>query len=194
MIYLIICFIIDGVDGSLARAAKVKEVLPDFNGKNMDYVIDFASYAIIPSYFFYEAQMTTPTLLFPTAIIMLVVAVLYYGKQNWVSDDMHFVGFPVLWNFVVFFQFFVLDLGGIANSIIIAVLAVLHFLPIKFLYPSRTEKTFLLNVGVTVILVVSAGLILWIYPKSNSILNGLAIFGMAYYLLMSLWNTLNAKS
>ena len=36
---------LDGIDGTFARMAKVKEVLPHVDGKMIDYVIDFFTYA-----------------------------------------------------------------------------------------------------------------------------------------------------
>ncbi|MEM9820270.1 MAG: CDP-alcohol phosphatidyltransferase family protein, partial [Bacteroidota bacterium] len=44
MLWLVLCLVIDGLDGSLARVFKVGEVLPYMNGKTIDYVIDFATY------------------------------------------------------------------------------------------------------------------------------------------------------
>lgn len=57
MTWLLVALVIDGVDGTLARKFKVKEILPDFDGKILDYVIDFANYAIIPAYFFYQSEL-----------------------------------------------------------------------------------------------------------------------------------------
>ena len=54
MLWLIAALIIDGLDGTFARLAKVKKVIPYMDGTTMDYVIDFATYAIIPAYMFYQ--------------------------------------------------------------------------------------------------------------------------------------------
>jgi len=189
MIHLLIAYAIDGVDGTFARKLNVKERLPDFDGKMMDYVIDFMTYAMIPAYFFYEAQMTSPQLLMPCTMAILFSSVLYYGKKNWVSEDLHFIGFPVLWNFVVYIMFFLLKTGPIVNAVIIFVLAIAHFLPIKFLYPSRTHKLFYLNVSVVIFLVLISLYGLWIYPTEQAFLKWGALFGCGYYVLISLWNT-----
>jgi len=106
---------IDGIDGYFARKYRVKEVLPHISGKNIDYVIDFTTYAVIPAYLLYSAtldgipvdqggQFLLPhSLRGLSASIILLVSTLYYGKRNMVSDDMYFIGFPVMWNLVAFF-------------------------------------------------------------------------------------------
>jgi len=193
MFHLIVAFIIDAVDGTFARLFKVQERLPHIDGKMMDYVIDFATYAIIPAFFFYEAKLTTDALLFPCTAIILFSSVLYYGKKKWVTEDFHFIGFPVLWNFVVFLMFFLLKTSPIVNAVAVVVLAIMHFLPIKFLYPSRTDKLLYLNVTVISTLCIISLIALWQYPKEVPMLRYAAIAGCTYYLLISFWNTWQSK-
>ncbi|MEO1749134.1 MAG: hypothetical protein AAFR27_11065, partial [Pseudomonadota bacterium] len=75
------------------RWFNVKEVLPYMDGKTIDYVIDFATYAIIPAYLFYEAQLAPPSVLLLSTFTILMVSAIYYGKEGMVSEDMQFVGF-----------------------------------------------------------------------------------------------------
>ena len=44
-----IAFIVDGVDGPLARLARVKDRLPWFDGASLDFVIDYTTYVFIPA-------------------------------------------------------------------------------------------------------------------------------------------------
>ena len=152
---LFLTVIIDGVDGTFARMFEVTKVLPNVSGKTMDYVIDFATYAIIPAYIIYEAQLIPEQLNFVTAAIILLVSTLYYGKEGMVSNDMYFVGFPVMWNLVAFYLYYVTDFSVEANFVVVLVFAVLHFVPIKYLYPSRTKKFQKLNILATCLLILS---------------------------------------
>ncbi|MEM7035911.1 MAG: hypothetical protein AAF570_02955 [Bacteroidota bacterium] len=152
------CFIaaqvIDGIDGTFARLFKVREVLPHMDGKMMDYVVDFANYAVIPAYFIYEAgyqvgneyvHILPEDWRWLAIGMMLIVSVLYYGKEGMVSEDMLFVGFPVMWNAVAFYFFFVFFLSPWVNFGIIIFLCIAHFLPLKFPYPSRPGGLFIPN-------------------------------------------------
>ncbi len=189
MVWLLIAFVIDGVDGSLARRWRVKEVIPWFNGQNIDYVIDFATYAIIPAYFVYVAGMVPPGWELFSVAAILYTSAFYYGKLGMVSDDMHFIGFPVLWNFVVFYLYFVWDLGAIYNLLLIIFLCILHFAPIKFLYPSRTEEQFGLTITITSISIIADLVLLYIFPETNLILSVFASFVALYFGIMTVYKT-----
>lgn len=165
MLWLFLCLLIDGVDGTFARLFRVSEVLPKVKGQTIDYVIDFATYAIIPAYFFYSSAMVPdPWNLYLTFIILLVSA-LYYGIDGMVSEEMHFIGFPVLWNMVVLFLYFIFDLPVWGTAALILFFAALHFVPIKFAYPSRARRFKWLILGNTVIFLSSVFLAVWLYPQ-----------------------------
>ena len=189
MLWLLVCLVIDGVDGTFARLFKVKEVLPHMDGKTIDYVIDFATYAIIPAYFFHQAELVNEDWALPCTAIILLVSAIYYGKDGMVSNDMYFVGFPVLWNMVVFFMFFVFNFSSTGNVILIITFAILHFVPIKFVYPSQGQRFKKLTIFNTVIFIAASVATLYIYPKKNFWLSSSVIATGVYYGLMAIYNT-----
>lgn len=195
MAWLILCLIIDGVDGTFARLVKVWEVLPNMNGKTIDYVIDFATYAIIPIYFFYQADLVTGAWRFICAVVMLLVSALYYGKEGMVSEDKYFIGFPVLWNMVVFYMVFVCRFPEWGNVVWILIFAVLHFVPVKFAYPSQQTRLQKLSIFVTMLFILSLIGLVYLYPQRPLWLVGAAILTAAYYATIAVWDTwFQAKS
>jgi phosphatidylcholine synthase len=150
-VMLMIAHFIDGVDGTLARRARVTEVLPWMSGKMMDCIIDFSTYAIIPAYAMYmmgpEFWPSVPYVREVSIMLVLLVSTLYYGKEGMVSSDYYFIGFPVLWNWVAFYLYYIFSWGGWANVSLIWICAILHFVPIKFVYPSRTKRWMKLNLA-----------------------------------------------
>ncbi len=189
MLWLIICQIIDGIDGTFARMFNVKEVLPQIDGKTIDYVIDFATYAIIPAYFFHQANLVPESwVLWLTAIILLVSA-LYYGKTGMVTDDMYFWGFPVMWNMVVFCLVFVFQFPAWGNALTVLFFAGLHFAPIKFVYPSQASKFKKLTVAFTIIFILSLLAICWVYPDRYPWMIGASIASMCFFAFMAVYNT-----
>ena len=189
MLWLILALIIDGVDGTFARRFRVKEVLPQMDGKTIDYVIDFATYAIIPAYFFHESQLVEEVWRLPCTAIILLVSAIYYGKTGMVSNDMYFIGFPVLWNMVVFILFFVFNFSSMGNVLLIIIFAVLHFLPIKFVYPSQATRFKTLTLINTAVFIISCIAILWFYPAQNTWWIGSIILSIGYYAAMAIYNT-----
>jgi phosphatidylcholine synthase len=197
---LCLTVIIDGLDGTFARMFNVTEVLPDVSGKTMDYVIDFVTYAIVPAYIIYAANIDGQYLIpddlrFVTAAIILLISTLYYGKEGMVSNDMYFVGFPVMWNLVAFYLYYVTNLPAAGNFILVLVFAVLHFVPIKYLYPSRTKKFQKLNILATVLLLGSnftlLVLIEWKYdmPTELIIARTLSVVTLLYFGVLSIYHT-----
>lgn len=189
MLWLFLCLLIDGVDGTFARMFRVTEVLPHVKGQTIDYVIDFATYAIIPAYFFYSAELVpAPWDLYLTFAILLVSA-LYYGLDGMVSDGMHFVGFPVMWNMVVLFLYFIFDFSPWGNAILILAFAILHFVPIKFAYPSRARRfkwVILIN---TILCLISVFLAVWLYPERPLWIWWVSVLTVSIYGLIAVLET-----
>ncbi len=189
MLWLIACQLIDGLDGILARAVGVKEVLPNVDGKTIDYVVDFVTYAIIPAYFIYQAELVADAWRLPLVGLILIVSALYYGKEGMVSEDMYFVGFPVMWNMVVFYLLFVFQYGELANAILIVLFAVLHFVPIKFVYPSQAKRYRWLTWGLTLVFLISLVCILWLYPVRPGWLIAMAYLNVVGFAALAVYNT-----
>ena len=189
MFWLIVSQFIDGIDGTLARMAKVREVLPFFDGKNLDYVIDFATYAIIPAYFFFESGLTEGLSNWIGTFVILLSSAMYYGKDGMVADEQYFIGFPVLWNWVIFYLFFVMGLPAWGNLLLVIILAILHFVPIKFAYPSRARTQKVMTLTFTVITLVSVGFLLYFYPEPAIVWKWICMLGLVYFGGLAVWTT-----
>ncbi len=192
MFWLLAALLIDGIDGALARRFRVAEVLPHISGKNIDYVIDFASYAIVPAYMIYESGLMHGPWNLAAAFLILLVSALYYGKEGMVSDDYYFVGFPVLWNLAAFYMIFVFQWGHWGNVLLVAVLSILHFVPIKVAYPSRgahwRRASLLMSAAFFLVL---PGII-FLYPDRNVWLAALAWACLGYFAFFAVWATVKA--
>lgn len=189
-IWLLICFIIDSLDGTLARRYDVENVLPYMDGKSIDFVIDFAAYAIIPTYFFYKAGMADDIFMPICIIVMLLSSALYYGKKNMVVQEQYFMGFPVLWNFVVFYQFFIFQNTLWLNTISVLLFGMLHFAPLRFAYPSRTKKFFKVHLMVSILGLIATLGVLYFYPSRWLYLEIIAGFGSIYFILFAFYDTI----
>lgn len=198
MVWLMIAFVIDGVDGIMARKARVTEVLPYMEGKNIDFVIDFANYAIIPGYFLYEAFWVVngekvsvlpdiEWVRFSTIALLLMVSAVYYGKEPMVSEDMYFIGFPVMWNAVAYFMFFVVQPNPWVNVALIIMFSILHFVPWKYAYPSQNKRFQILNWTMGLIFILSNSYLLWIYPGVPLWLRIVSGSFLPYILWNTLW-------
>ena len=57
---MLVATIIDATDGTLARLVKVKEVLPKFDGRRLDDLIDFQTYTSLPLLLIWRADLLPP--------------------------------------------------------------------------------------------------------------------------------------
>ena len=111
-LWLALAMIVDGVDGTCARRARVKEVIPWFDGGVLDILIDYLTWTFIPALFMYLRLPLGPK---PVAgalmILVLVSSTFCYANEGEKSTDNYFVGFPAAWN-IVAVMMWVLALPG----------------------------------------------------------------------------------
>ena len=144
-VFLGLALIVDGIDGPLARAFNVAEVLPRWSGDTLDIVVDFVTYVFVPAYAIAGSGLLPSTLALPAGVIIVVTGAIYFADRNMKTADNFFRGFPVLWNLAAFY----LDLlqpSEWLTAAIVALLAALTFAPIKFLHPLRVTRLRLLNI------------------------------------------------
>jgi phosphatidylcholine synthase len=189
-----VAVVIDAVDGMFARMIKIKVAVPQINGELLDNIVDFFNYTIVPAFFL----LVTP--LVPDYWrILCVIAVTFSSAYQFTqvdakTSDHFFKGFPSYWNIVIFYLFF-WQMNAWVNLIILLALAILSFVPIKYIYPSRLDylthsKSLRLAVLMaTVIWGVATGGLMWIYPQSNPLLVTVSMVYMILYVAVSLYRT-----
>jgi phosphatidylcholine synthase len=138
--------IVDAVDGPLARAFNVAQVLPRWSGETLDIVVDFVTYVFVPAYAIAASGMLPRALAIPAGVIVVISGALYFADRNMKTADNYFRGFPGVWNLAAFYLY-VLEPSEWIAAAMIAALAALTFAPIKFLHPLRVKRLRALNVG-----------------------------------------------
>jgi phosphatidylcholine synthase len=132
---MLVATLIDALDGTLARAARVSKVLPEFDGRRLDDIIDFQTYTSLPLLLMWRFELVGGLwLLFP-----LLASAYGFCRKQAKTDDGYFLGFPSYWNIVAFYCYF-LELSPSATAALVTVLAFLTFVPTRYLYPSQTGR------------------------------------------------------
>ena len=62
------------------------------------------------------------------------------------TDDNYFRGFPAVWNLVAFYLYVLAPPPWLAAAVIVA-LAILTFVPVRFVHPLRVKQWRLLNIA-----------------------------------------------
>lgn len=176
--------VIDSSDGTLARKLEVKRRIPWFDGALLDNIVDYFTYVVVPVFFALCAGLVSGGIGMAIACLVLIASAYQFCQADAKTPDNYFLGFPSYWNVVVFYLY-CLALSPMASEIILTILAVMVFIPIKYIYPSRTRPLRPLTVTLgfawgAVTVAMLPGL-----PHVNPILLYLSLSYMAYYFVVS---------
>jgi phosphatidylcholine synthase len=173
--------IVDATDGALARALRVSERLPWFNGAKLDDIIDYLTYVFVPALFVWRAILVPEPWTVYVVSAMLLSSGYGFNRNDAKTDDHFFTGFPSYWNIVVFYLL-VLRLPDTVNGVILLGLAVMVFVPIRYIYPSRTPVLRWLTNLLGTIWGVLLFVMMWQYPAvAQPVLYGSLVFPVYYF-------------
>jgi phosphatidylcholine synthase len=131
--------IIDSTDGTLARAARVAEVIPWFDGALLDEIVDYVNYVIVPALFLLRGNLLPPQDALWLVLLPLIASAYGFCQRDAKTADYFFLGFPSYWN-VVAFYLYALQTPPWVNAFLILALSILVFVPIRYIYPSRSPR------------------------------------------------------
>lgn len=134
--WLGVAFVIDGIDGTFARAVDVHRRLPRFSGEQLDLVVDYVTYVFVPVLLLHKAGVLAGAWGLMLAAAILLSSLFHFSDTESKSDDYCFVGFPAIWNIVAFFVLAV-GLPGWASHVLIIVCVALTFVPMRWVHPMR---------------------------------------------------------
>jgi len=184
-VWLAMTIIIDASDGVLARAVSVRKHLPWFNGAKLDDIVDYLTYVFVPALLVWRSLLVPAPWAIPIAGAMLLSSAYGFNREDAKTSDHFFTGFPSYWNIVVFYLF-VMHASQTVNAIILLVLAVFVFVPLRYLYPSRTRQWRLLTVVLGLVWGVTLLLMIWQLPVVLPVLLWGSLLFPAYYVVLSL--------
>jgi phosphatidylcholine synthase len=174
---------IDSTDGWLARRARVKQVVPTFDGRRLDDIVDFHTYTTLPLLLIWRAEIL-PAEQAWWLVMPLLASAYGFCQVNAKTDDGFFLGFPSYWNIVAFYLY-MLQPPVWLSLVLIVGLSILTFVPSRYLYPSQgspfSRLTILLGAVWTVLL-------LWILARWDTFAGWLTVLSLGfplYYMILS---------
>jgi phosphatidylcholine synthase len=185
--------VVDGSDGLLARYFEVKTVMPGFDGALLDNIVDYLTYAFAPMVLLWaNGYLPAGMLGGVVAAVPLLASCYQFCRSDAKTDDHFFLGFPSYWNVVAFYAIVAgFDIG--LTTLVILVCTVLVFVPVKYLYPSRTEKLWYLNMALSVLWMAVYAVIVALMPDQPTWLIVLSLIYPVYYVGVSLWLTVTFR-
>lgn len=178
--------LVDATDGTLARWTRVKELIPRFDGDRLEDIIDYLNYVLVPSFLLIRADLLPENDALWIAALPLLASAYGFCQKEAKTSDHFFLGFPSYWNIIAFYMY-VLQTPRWMNAFLITVFSALVFVPIRYLYPSRSPvfRTLTIILG-TVWGILMSAMIYLLPQRSTSIALASFLFPI-YYMILSLW-------
>ena len=183
--WLALAVAVDATDGVLARRAGVSSRLPWFDGDTLDNIVDYLTYVFVPAFIVWHAALVPGRwgILVPCAI--LISSLYGFSRTDAKTADHFFTGFPSYWNIVVFYLYVAGWAPGL-NAVVLLALAVLVFVPIRYVYPSRTPVLRTLTIALGIVWGVLMIVMLWRMPAIPPIVFWMSLIFPLYYAALSL--------
>ncbi|AZV77161.1 phosphatidylcholine synthase [Parasedimentitalea marina] len=166
-LWLVVAFVVDGIDGPLARRFDVKRYAPQFDGVLLDMIIDYLTYVFIPAFALFNSGLMAGWTGWFAIIVITFASAMYFADTRMKTKDNSFSGFPGCWNMLVL-VIFALQPSHWTSLALVTLLSVAMFLPLKFVHPVRTERWRLVTLPVALAWTFFAGWAAWVdfHPQS----------------------------
>ena len=191
--------LIDAVDGTFARKWAVSRVLPQVDGCLLDNLVDYFTYAIVPAVFFLKTTLLINPLNTIAALFIILASAYQFTQTNAKTDDHFFKGFPSYWNITALYLYY-WEFSSTITFFIITACAILSFIPIKYIYPSRLDNLSrhrLIRYSIFMLTLVwgmATILMIYLMPERLYALKVIILIYIAFYFIFSFYRTLKPVS
>lgn len=189
-LWMVAATVVDGTDGFLARAARVKEVVPGFDGAHLDDIVDYLTYVFLPVLLLYMAGHLPNGWAWAVVAAVLLSSLYGFVAADAKTDDFFFTGFPSYWNIVALYLHAFAPAPAVNAAILIG-LSVLVFVRIGYVYPSRTPTLRLTTIALSGVWTLMIVAIIVMLPDVPRWLLVGSLFFPVYYIVLSMF--LNAR-
>ena len=104
----------------------------------------------VPAYAIAASGLLPPVLAIPSGVLVVIAGAIYFADREMKTSDNFFRGFPALWNMAAFYLY-ALQPPPWVGALMIVVLAVLSFVPLKFVHPLRVRHLRPFNIALLAI-------------------------------------------
>ena len=189
IIWMGLAIFVDGFDGILARWLDVKTYASGLDGALLDNILDYFNYVVVPALFLVEAEFLPVGFAMPGAIAILLTSAYQFTQVDAKTDatsEYFFKGFPDYWNVLVIYML-VLGLNPWLNLSFLILFNILIFVPIKYIYPTRTTRLKKLTLVLSYLFGILGLVGLILYPNEPKWIWWITLVYGVYYFALSLW-------
>jgi phosphatidylcholine synthase len=198
LLWLLLCQVLDGLDGPIARRIDVVFHAPRVDGYVLDLIVDYLTCVVVPVALMVSLNMLPAEFQTLIAAMVLLLSALWFARTDIETEDHWFNGFPAIWNLAVP-TFLILDLSQRTTAIVTVILAISQLTNIKFPHLVRVVKWRLLTLPLAFIYTLNLFVLSWNYSNEtgveNSTLSLVIMIAFPVYVgLISIKRTLFSES
>jgi len=168
LLWLLVCQVLDGLDGPIARKIDVVFNAPRVDGYVLDLIVDYVTCVVVPVALMVRLNMLPSEFQTLIAAMVLLLSALWFARTDIETDDHWFNGFPAVWNLAVP-SFLIFNLSQQTVAVVTVLLAVSQLTNIKFPHLVRVVKWRSFTLPFGIIYTVTLLILSWNYSNINGV-------------------------
>ena len=168
LLWLLVCQVLDGLDGPIARKIDVVFNAPRVDGYVLDLIVDYVTCVVVPVALLVRLNMLPAEFQTLIAAMILLLSALWFARTDIETEDHWFNGFPAVWNLAVP-TFLIFDLSKQQVAVATVLLAVSQLTNIKFPHLVRVVKWRKVTLPFGIIYTLTLLVLSWNYSNENGV-------------------------
>lgn len=194
LIWLVLCQVLDGLDGPIARRIDVVIHAPRVDGYVLDLIVDYLTCVVVPVALLVRLELLPSEFQTLIAGLILLMSALWFARTDIETEDHWFNGFPAVWNLAVP-TYLVLDLSENTVAIVTLILCFSQLTMLKFPHLVRVTTLRFITLPFGTLYIATLFYLSWSYSNVNgikeSMISGLIMILFPVYIAaISLWRTM----
>lgn len=193
LLWLIVCQVLDGLDGPIARKFDVTIHAPIIDGHVLDLVVDYVTCVVVPVALLARLELLPNHYETLVAGTIFLTSALWFARTDQETEDHWFNGFPAVWNLVVP-TFLIFGSSPKVVMIVSLVLCATQLTRIKIPHLVRVTSFRKITLPLTVVYLVDLSILSWQYSDKTgshpSLFEKYILLGFPLYIAaLSIWRT-----
>lgn len=198
LVWLVICQVLDGLDGPIARRIDVVIHAPRVDGYVLDLIVDYLTCVVVPVALLVRLELLPSEFETLIAGLILLMSALWFSRTDIETEDHWFNGFPAVWNLAVP-TYLVLDLSQNTVAIVTLVLCFSQLTMLKFPHIVRVSTLRFITLPLGSLYIATLFYLSWSYSNESGIKDSrvsevIMILFPIYIAAISLWRTMQSDA
>ena len=197
LIWLVVCQVLDGLDGPIARRIDVVIHAPRVDGYVLDLIVDYLTCVVVPVALLVRLELLPSEFQTLIAGLILLMSALWFARTDIETEDHWFNGFPAVWNLAVP-TYLVLDLSENTVAVVTLILCFSQLTMLKFPHIVRVSTLRFITLPFGTLYIATLFYLSWSYSNTDGIKESMVsklimILFPIYIAAISLWKTASSE-